>query len=82
MVFECFGGITLGIWFDELLVGIGVTSLWVYFYSVKGIGRSTADQICVTCGSYAYGWGEAVILEIREEVKRFVRGGLSLKRKS
>jgi hypothetical protein len=30
--FEYFDGTLLGIWFDELTFGIGVTSLWVYFY--------------------------------------------------
>ena len=38
----------------------GVTSLWAYFYSVQGIGWSTADQFCVTRGSCAHGWGVAV----------------------
>jgi hypothetical protein len=66
-MFGCFDGTILGTWFDELVFGIGVTSLWAYFYSVQGTGRLPVDQFCVTDGLCAQGWGEAVILEIREE---------------
>ena len=67
-VIGCFDGTILGTWFDELVFGIGVTSLWRYFYNVQGTGRSAADQIGVT-----YVWcvrgGEVAdaILVIRDE---------------
>jgi len=31
-LFGCFGEALLRAWFDELMFGIGVTSLWLYFY--------------------------------------------------
>jgi hypothetical protein len=40
---RCFEGVILGTWFDELVFGIGVTSLWAYVYSVHDIGGSTGD---------------------------------------
>ena len=48
-MFEYFDEAILGTWFDELMFGIGVTSLWSYFYYVQGTGRLAADQISVTC---------------------------------
>jgi hypothetical protein len=47
-MFGCFGEAILEAWFDELMFGIGVTSLWPYFYYGQGTGRSAADQISVT----------------------------------
>jgi hypothetical protein len=47
-MFGRFDGIIIGTWFDELMFGIGVTSLLRYFYNVQSTGRSAADQICVT----------------------------------
>jgi hypothetical protein len=44
----CFDETILGAWFDELMFGIGVTSLWGYVYNIQGTGRSATDQICVT----------------------------------
>jgi hypothetical protein len=41
-------------WFDELMFGIGVTSLWQYIYYVQGTGRSAADQIRVTHILHSY----------------------------
>jgi len=66
-MFGCFDGTILGIWFDELVFGIGVTSPWRYFYNIQGTGPSAGDQICVTRIWCVQGWGERedVILEIR-----------------
>jgi hypothetical protein len=36
---------------------VSVTSLWRYFYYVRGTGRSAADQFCVTRGWYAHSCG-------------------------
>jgi hypothetical protein len=57
-MFGCFDGAILGTRFEELVFGIGVTSLWRYFYNVQGTGRSAADQICVT-HVWFVPWGKA-----------------------
>lgn len=63
-MFRCFEGTILETWFDELVFGIGVTSLWAYFYSIHGTGQSTTDQFCVTYGS--------CVLEVEQIVNTLV----------
>jgi hypothetical protein len=50
-LFRRFGEAILETWFDELMFGIGVTSLWPHFYYFQSTGGSAADQIVVTCDS-------------------------------
>jgi hypothetical protein len=70
-VFVRFEGALLETWFDELVFGIGVTSLWLYLYYLQDTGRSASDQFCVTHVAWVPGRedeGEGdMILEIRKE---------------
>ena len=53
-MFRRFGEAILETWFDELMFGIGVTSLWPHFYYFRSTGGSAADQIVVTCVLFGY----------------------------
>jgi hypothetical protein len=81
-MFGCFDGTIIGTWFDELMFGIGVTSLLRYFYNVQGTGRSAPDQICVTHVWCVHRWGRGcVILEIRKKEGFLQRRAISEREK-
>jgi hypothetical protein len=49
-------GTIVGTRCDELVFGIGFTSLWLDFYNINGTGGSGVDQISVTPVRSAQGW--------------------------